>query len=276
MFTLANLQNHGMAGGHPRALRLWLRRDGGRITDVMAVTEEGMAMPQLSGGAIAAAAQVLAGTRLIGILGAAAQVAPLRAALGLAEAPASLSRDEPLFTLPLDALRMPDASGARLIPLGDAPRDLVTGWRAAYGTEVLGQDAAGAAAQATRDIDGYVAADSHRVLLRDGVPVAMTGFNARLPDTVQIGGVYTPPALRGQGLARLALALHLAEARAEGVARAVLFAASDMAVRAYVALGFERQGTFNLTLFTPPATVTHTATHTASVAVSNALTKKGP
>ncbi len=255
MFTLANLQNHGMEGGHPRALRLWLRRQHGEITDVMAVTEEGMAMPQLPGGAVAAAAGVLAGARLIGILGAAAQVAPLRAALGLGQTPASLSRDEPLFSLPLPALRMPDASGVRLIPLSQAPRDLVTGWRAAYGHEVLGQNPATAAVQAARDIDGYVAADSHRVLLRGDTPVAMTGFNARLPDTVQIGGVYTPPALRGQGLARLALALHLAEARAQGVTRAILFAASDMAARAYVALGFVRHGTFNLTLFTPPATV---------------------
>lgn len=255
MFMLANLRDHGMDGGHPRALRLWLRREGGQITDVMALTNEGMAMPQLPGGAVTAAARSIAGARLIGILGAADQVAPLRAALGLVAAPASLSRNEPLFTLDLDALRMPPAADTRLIPLADAPRDLVTDWRAAYGTEVLGQDSAMADAQAARDIAAYVAADSHRVLLRGDTPVAMTGFNARLPDTVQIGGVYTPPCLRGQGLARRALALHLAEARAQGVRRAILFAASDMAARAYVALGFVRRGTFNLTLFTPPATV---------------------
>jgi predicted GNAT family acetyltransferase len=60
-----------------------------------------------------------------------------------------------------------------------------------------------------------------------------------LPDVVQVGGVYTPPALRGKGHARLALALHLAEARGKGVGRAILYAFSEPAARAYRAIGFQ-------------------------------------
>ena len=123
------------------------------------------------------------------------------------------------------------------------------GWRQAYLMEIMGEDKAEAARKAARDIDDYLARGSHRVLLRDGIPVAMTGFNAVLPEIVQIGGVYTPPDLRGHGHARLAVALHLAQARAAGVGRAVLFAASDAAARAYAAIGFRASGPVTLVLF---------------------------
>ena len=35
-----------------------------------------------------------------------------------------------------------------------------------------------------------------------GVPVSYSAFNARLPDAVQVGGVFTPRDLRGRGYAR--------------------------------------------------------------------------
>nr|WP_302478065.1 GNAT family N-acetyltransferase [Ruegeria atlantica] len=113
-------------------------------------------------------------------------------------------------------------------------------------------DAERAHEQAKTDIAAYIERDSHRALLMDGQPVAMTGFNARLPEVVQIGGVYTPPGLRGSGYARLAVALHLQEAHRNGAARAVLFAASDAAARAYIAIGFRPAGHYSLILFKNP------------------------
>ena len=80
----------------------------------------------------------------------------------------------------------------------------------------------------------------------------MTGFNAELPTIVQIGGVYTPPPLRGQGFARHAVALHLDEARRRGVGRATLFSASESAARAYSAIGFEPIGHYTLCHFDGP------------------------
>ena len=100
--------------------------------------------------------------------------------------------------------------------------------------------------------DRYVAANSHVVLMEGPQPLAMCGFNARLPHIVQVGGVYTPPALRGFGHARRALGQHLAQARATGVERAVLFAASDKAASTYRALGFERIGQWTLLLLAEP------------------------
>ena len=98
-------------------------------------------------------------------------------------------------------------------------------------------------------MEEWIAADSHRFLVVDGEPVALTGFNARLPDIVQVGGVYMPPEARGRGLARRAVALHLTQARAAGAGRATLFASGAAAVACYAALGFERIGSFTLVLF---------------------------
>ena len=50
------------------------------------------------------------------------------------------------------------------------------------------------------------------------------------------------------GLAGRAVALHLAEARDGGVAKATQFAASEAAARAYMRLGFHRTGSFALAL----------------------------
>jgi RimJ/RimL family protein N-acetyltransferase len=248
LFPLTNLLTHGMAGGHDRAMHFWL--DHRPVRGLIGMTDGGMIMPQWPL-PVRPDLSALGGRSAIGIIGAAAQVAWLRPALGLTGVPVQLSRDEPLFDLDLSSLRMPDHDPARLIlcPLDAAPRALLVEWRSSYLQEITGVAADAAPGIAALDIANYIAADSHRVLLQDGHPVAMTGFNARLPDTVQIGGVFTPPSLRGQGLARTALALHLTEARAAGVNRAILFAASDAAARAYVALGFQRIGSLNLTLF---------------------------
>jgi predicted GNAT family acetyltransferase len=120
---------------------------------------------------------------------------------------------------------------------------------------VLGSFGPEARAKAEVDIASYMAQDSHRLLLHEGRPVALTGFNATLPGMVQIGGVYTPAPLRGRGYARRAVALHLAEAHAKGATRAVLFAASDAAARAYQAIGFRGAQDFTLFLLATPARI---------------------
>ncbi len=83
----------------------------------------------------------------------------------------------------------------------------------------------------------------------------MTGFNARLPRIVQVGAVWTPPEHRNRGYARAAMALHLREAQAEGVERAILFTSNPFAARAYAALGFTEVGRFTILLFGRPREV---------------------
>ncbi len=254
MFPLTNLINHGMDGGHPRAVHFWLRWQAGQITDLVTVTEEGMLFPQCPTGLWGDVAVVLADQGVKGVLGEAGQVAALRAALGVI-APAPLDTAEPLYEMPLADLQMPQTDGFVLRPLVEAPRALMEEWRAAYCVESLAVPNEGAMEQATKDISTYLEQDSHRVLLQDGVPVAMTGFNAALPDVVQIGGVYTPPALRSHGYARTALALHLVEAQAHGVAKAVLFAANPAASRAYEALGFRQIGAYSIVAYDDPQVI---------------------
>jgi predicted GNAT family acetyltransferase len=87
------------------------------------------------------------------------------------------------------------------------------------------------------------------VLVEDGRPVAYSIFNAELEDMVQIGGVWTPPELRGRGYGGGVVAGSLVHARSRGVTRAVLFAERADAKRAYRRIGFRSVGEYGLLLF---------------------------
>ncbi|WP_420585262.1 GNAT family N-acetyltransferase [Ruegeria sp.] len=253
MFPLANLRDHGLNATHPRALNVWLLEDAPRA--LFSITNEGMVLPQCpdcSDAELAGAVELIRGRKLFGLAAEATQARRIMRLAGWEGRPATLNSDEPGFTLNLDQLVVPDTSGATLVPLGAIGRAVTESWRRDYLIEAMDFDPERAEKQAGEDYVSYTARDSHRVLLFDGAPVAMTGFNARLPETVQIGGVYTPPDLRGRGYGRLAVALHLIEARNAGAQRAVLFAASDSAARAYIGIGFQPAGQYSLVLFTNP------------------------
>ena len=258
MFLRQNLAAHGPEGGsHAHAARFWWRDDGGELAGVVALTTQGMLLMQVPGvQALAALRQALAGERIHGMNGEAGQVARLRGALGLADVPCSLDRSEPLYRMALADLRLPGAGDLQLRPATPADAGLLTGWRADYLVETLGAaEGPHTEADAAAQVSALTALDRLRVLEQAGTPVAMTSFNAVLPDIVQIGGVFTPPARRGRGHARDAVALHLAEARAAGAQDAILFASGPPAMRAYEAIGFRRIGGYQLVFFTDPAQV---------------------
>ena len=205
-----------------------------------------MVMPFLPSGDFAAAARALRGREVAGIVGRRDWVRGLEAALGLA-GPRSLDHDEPQFSLDLDAMTVPDGPG-RIVPMAEAPVAVIKAWMLDYQLATLHTPADRAGQLVKDSYDVYCEQRSHVVLMAGDRPLAMTGFNAQLPHIVQVGGVYTPPDLRGRGHARRALALHLREARAAGVSRATLFSASDMAARAYQAIGFRQVGAWTLLL----------------------------
>lgn len=254
MFPLTNLRAHGLGQGgfasdHLHATRYWIIDQ----TSVVALTQGGMLLSLLAPDCdLAGLPAALKGQTVQGAAGPAASTRPVLRALGLSTTPARLDEDEPGFALDLSQLRLPPRSDATLIPAHAASRDLLITWRAAATVETQGMPPDQAHDRATQDVDGWLANDSHRVLLHQGQPVALTGFNARLPEIVQVGGVYTPPSLRNRGHARTAVALHLAEARAEGATRAVLFAATPAAVRAYLTIGFQPAADFSVVLFHAP------------------------
>ncbi|MGR3453445.1 GNAT family N-acetyltransferase [Pseudooceanicola sp.] len=261
MFALSNLASDGLAveGGvnPPRSMFAWIAGDP--VSAFIAITAEGMLLPVLPERASEhwrAVAPDLAGRRAFGLTGGADTARAGFDVLGLGRAGSVLNRDEPHFALDLAALEVPPGHERfTVVRPGEAERPVMEAWRAAYHLEVLGTAPAQAEAVARRDTDRALALDTTRLILRDGVPVSQAGINAAAEGIVQIGGVYTPPELRGQGLARHAVAALLAEKRTAGVARAVLFAASAAAARSYVAIGFRRIGEYRLALFDPPVEI---------------------
>ena len=253
MFPLTNLREYGLSGDQPYAQRLWLARHGAQVTDVLALSRSGLVLPVLPSAHYAAAADVLAGRKITGIVGRQDWARGIAQACGVA-GPFTLNRDEPHFELPLSALQMPQGAG-QIVPLAQAPADTIKSWIHAYMIEALDTPKAQADVEVFTRYDRYVAANSHVVLMDGTQPLAMCGFNARLPQIVQVGGVYTPPALRGLGHARRAVGQYLAQARAAGVQQAVLFAASETAANTYRALGFEQIGQWTLLLLAEPQVI---------------------
>ena len=252
MFPLANLRaqglGHGRGGEDAHATRFWVADGAGGIAGALGLTAGGMLLPQWPDGDWTLARNLLAATQVEGAVGPADQVRPMLAALGLDAAPRRGDTDQPSFVLDLSDLFVPESPGNLHLP-GTDDLPWLTDWRAASAAEIYGATGPSARMRAGAEVRHWIAEGSHRVLRVAGDPVAICGFNAALPEIVQVGGVYTPPPLRGRGHARRAVALHLAEAREQGVTRAVLFAANEAAARAYIAIGFRRTGTFALVLF---------------------------
>jgi GNAT superfamily N-acetyltransferase len=256
MFLRANSRNAGLVDrGEPLQGTYVAARESGDIVAVAASCWNGMVIVQGRADAVGEVAReaVVRSSRAVkGFSGPFAQVVAARAALGLARRPATLDTREDLFALELDGLRVPpplvDGRWICRRPIAEDSATLVR-WGRAYEVESLG------AAPDSDDDDepehDFVPPESQRVLVADGTLAATSRFNAELPDCVQIGGVYTPPALRGRGYARAVVAGSLVDARARGVTRSLLFTAHDnIAARtAYLALGYQIVGDYGLVLF---------------------------
>ncbi len=246
VFPLAN-----MAGSGPSPQKLWLTgRDG--VDGVIALGNSGFVMPQWPGLDAAQVLRALSGQRVAALIGDHAQVTAL--CTPLPTPPRHLSR-EPLCTLDLSELVLPEPHGTRLAPIRPEDAETAIAFRTAFDVETMSQPAKTARAKAELDVARWIRAGTHRLLWQGDRPVALTGLNARLTEVVQVGGVYTPPELRGQGFARRAVAFHLAEARAGGARRATLFAANEAALRAYRAIGFAQVGWMGLALLSRTVTL---------------------
>ena len=189
-----------------------------------------------------------------GLTGPWSQVAQARALLGLEQAPTKLEVREALFALPLSQLRVPEALArgdvrCRLATPADLPT--LARLRAEYLVEAIGETPGPDLERQARDaVEGNASGGNLFLLEREGQIVATSAFNARLPDVVQIGAVYTPPTLRGHGYGRAVTAGSLLLAREAGASRAVLFTAEKgPARRAYEAIGFQNIGDYGLVLF---------------------------
>jgi ribosomal protein S18 acetylase RimI-like enzyme len=204
---------------------------------------------------VARAALSRAGRKLKGLAGPLGQVEAVRASLGLAAPATSHHSREKLYELDLSDLEVPRGlADGRLVCRAPHPEELdfLTGWRVDYCVETLGMRASPELAATSRVEIGRLQRDgSQWILLDRDRAVSYSAFNARVPDAVQVGGVWTPRELRGRGYGRAVVAGSLLDARREGVRTAVLFTDEENrpARAAYEALGFRVVGDYALVIF---------------------------
>lgn len=227
---------------------------GDRIVGVAALCWNGMMLVQAPGdvGSVVKACAGIGGRGVTGFAGPRQQVIDARAALGLHDTPAALDGSEGLYALDLTTFEVPaklaDAVRACRPPRPDEYQ-LLRDWRLAYDIEILGgRDDDAHRKSSAEFLDAQIAEGNAWVYVENGAPVSLSALNASLPDIVQLGGIYTPPALRGRGYAKVSVAASLVASRARRATRAVLFTEGRSAIRTYEALGFERVGDYSLVL----------------------------
>ena len=247
MFLRANLARHGLMNRtHPHGTAYYVEGEEA-VTGVFGISNAGFVMGQ--GRDWRGFARAIAGREVIGLNGAKDQVEAARAEFDFAGADFALDRDEPHFRLSLVRLDEGALGPQTLRPTVSADLSLLIRWNAAYTIETLGaDDGPDNAAEAVARSERMIAEGYGRILMEGDTPVAMTAFNAELPDMVQIGGVYTPREFRGRGYARTAVGRHLIEVRQAGGREAILFASGEAACRAYAAIGFQRIGVYTLVI----------------------------
>lgn len=261
MFLRSNARAAGLVDrGEPLHATYVATFDGERITAVVAHCWNGLLLLQCAGdpAPLLRAAIAATGRPVLGFLGPWDQVVRARHALGLDDAPAAMDSKEDLFDLDLRDLRVPEALERGEVACRRAnAADVETFARLQhdYSVEALGEEPGeallGRQVAATRwQVENHDAF----VLESAGGIVACSTFNAKLPDCVQVGGVFVPPPLRSRGFARAVVAGSLVLARDEGANRSILFTdAANVAARtAYLSLGFRIIGDFGIVLLTRP------------------------
>lgn len=253
MFLRANARRAGLAyQGKPfQATYVGAFQDG-EVVGVVAHGSNGMLLIQAPEFAGELAQACVSGSRrpVAGVAGPLAQVEQATASLQVDVENAKFQAEEGLYGLDLAELVVPAALSTGAVacrpPLVE-DRAALYAWRVAYDIELFGAtDSEETRQRSASFLDQQIAEGSAWVAVVRGAPVSLSAFNATLPDIVQLGGIYTPPELRGRGFAKAAVAASLLAARERGAERAVLFTNSPSAARTYEARGFRRTGDYAL------------------------------
>jgi ribosomal protein S18 acetylase RimI-like enzyme len=190
-----------------------------------------------------------------GLLGPLGQTEEARQLLGLRKTATRKNSREDLFALGLDKLVVPEHLAAGTWISRKPKRielEMLVDWRMASVVETgAGDDTPQTRAEADEGVRRMERDGQVWLLEVDGRVVSMNSHNATLADMVQVGGVYTPPDLRGLGFARACVAGSLMAAKHAGIERAVLFTpkANASAQAAYRAIGFRVVGDYGIVIF---------------------------
>lgn len=254
MFLRGNLAAHGTEDTiHPHGTAFYLWEHDGAIDGVFGVTNGGYLMCRTNAAPPAffnACVDAVKGRVLNGMTSAIADLNGVFDALGCQKASFKLRAQEPLYRLNIDTLASAGFGQGMLRKPLPTDADWLSQWFREYHAEThitpfddpTGEKAA----------KQFCAKPDGRLLMVDDQPVAMSAFNARTAETAQIGGVFVPSAERGKGYGGDVVARHLLEVQAEGIEKAILFAASPYAARAYEKIGFQHIGFYELALFQVP------------------------
>ncbi len=251
MFLRGNLAAHGTNEyKHPHGTTFYIKEEGKRIIAIAGRTNCGYVMSQSPDNDPAFfddLAQELEGKMIVAMTGAPAQVRAFLAVIGCKDQLFAKRDVQPLYEMDVSKIdlsvfenttefRVPDADDANFLEYWFA------GYHADTGVPIPKDSNLSALAV------NFIEKTDARLLFVDGVPVAMTTMNARVSDTVQVGGVYVPSSERGKGYGGQIVAMHLAELRSNGITKAILFAASAAAARAYEKIGFVQIGSYEIAL----------------------------
>lgn len=193
-----------------------------------------------------------------GLIGPAEQVSAARKLLGIDDANVQRDETEKLYCLELNELLVPDSLirgkvRGRRIKARDL--ELVTRWRVEFAVELLGEEEGPKLQDECRAVVERKLRERRTWILEDrGRPLACSSFNTAIAEAVLVGGVWTPPGLRGRGYGRGVVAASLLDARSKGVGKAVLFTGESNipAQKAYEALGFRYVGDYRVLLLKSP------------------------
>lgn len=200
---------------------------------------------------LASAAVKASGRTLFAILGPFSQVE--EAHRGLGKHPEGKPTKDGLFALNIGDMIGPDlglaSSDCRIAQSEDLA--LLLDWRIQYDMESTGLPDTESSRDFSRNaIIGHVGRGEAFILEVDGQPVSSCTRNARAEESIQIGGVWTPRALRNRRYGRAVVAGVLRGAAQDGVTRAVLFTDNPAAQRSYEALGFRQIGEYGVVVYT--------------------------
>lgn len=251
MFLRGNLAAHGTEDTvHPHGTTFFLAEEEGAICGIAGVTNGGYLMCQTHGASepfFEGVAERLEGRSLQGMTSEPLQVRGLFRAIGCDDATFSLREVEPLYAVDVARLRKQHGPGHSLRRPVPEDADWLVGWFKGYHADT------GLRAPVEDDaVRIFCEKEDARILMNADVPVAMAAFNARAKETVQIGGVYVPSEKRGRGYGGEVVVRQLQEAAEFGVEKAILFAATPFAARAYESVGFQRIGSYEIALFSNP------------------------
>jgi len=189
-----------------------------------------------------------------GILGPNIQAEHVIKKLELSGCHFGINSNEGLYEINLEALNeliMP--SNMRVVSAQDVTKNILIEWMKSYDIEALGAlDNEALEKQVQEKWNLRLQKNDSWVLLLDETPVALSAFNARLADMVQVGPVWTPLEYRNQGFARLLLAYTLQQEKLKGTKQAILFTDNPAAIKAYLAIGFKKIGNYRLALLEKP------------------------